>query len=360
MPGFKRIEKIREILIRRNIDALLIFDEKNIYYFTGFPWGFRLLIPLDGECVLFVHAVNYEAAKEMAENVRIDLIRVGERADEKVLREIGGYRFKSIGFDRASASEYIKIKDRLKDTIFKHLEDDIWSLRKVKDSDELALISRAAELTKRGMMKAIEVARPGLKGWEVAAEIEYEMRRLGSSGVAFDTIVCSGPESAFPHGGLGEREIRWGDFIVIDVGAKYRGYCADMTRTLVAGKPSEKQERLYEVVREAQRLAINQVRAGVKAKDVDGAARKYIGEKGYGEYFVHGLGHGLGLDIHEPPAISPTGEEELCYGNVITIEPGIYIPKFGGIRIEDTILVLEEKAEKLTYLDLDENIPTSN
>ncbi|MEM3479819.1 MAG: Xaa-Pro peptidase family protein [Candidatus Bathyarchaeia archaeon] len=355
MPGFRRIERIREVLARKNVDALLVFDEKNIRYFTGCPWGFRLLIPLDGECTLFVHAVNYEAAREMAENVKVDLIRVGEKADEKIFEEIKRHGFKSMGFDRASASDYIKIKSNLKDLNIEHLENDVWSLRKVKDDDELALISRAAELTRRGMMKAIEVVKPRLKEWEVAAEIEYEMRRLGSSGVAFDTIVCSGPESAFPHGGLGGREIKEGDLVVIDVGAKYNGYCADMTRTLVAGKASEKQMKLYEIVKEAQRLAIRRLKAGVKAREVDETARRYIGEKGYGEYFVHGLGHGLGLDVHEPPAIGPASEEILLHGNVVTIEPGIYIPKFGGIRIEDTVLVLEEKAENMTALGVDED-----
>jgi len=354
LPSFRRIERIREKLARKNVDALLVFNEKNIYYFTGFPWGFRLLIPLDGECTLFVHAVNYEAAKEMVKDLKIDLIRVGEKADEKIFVEVGRYGFKSIGFDRASASDYIKIRSVLKGLSVENMEDDVWSLRKVKDDDELALIRRAAELTGRGMMKAIEIIRPGLKEWEAAAEIEYEMRRLGSSGVAFDTIVCSGPESAFPHGGLGEREIRDGDLVVIDVGAKYRGYCADMTRTLIAGKPSEKQRRLYEVVKEAQRLAVSQVKAGVKAREVDEAARRYIREMGYGEYFVHSLGHGLGLDVHEPPTIGPISEETLFYGNVITIEPGIYIPKFGGIRIEDTVLVLGEKAERLTRLSVNE------
>jgi len=348
LSSSNRIEKMKNILVKKDVDAILVSDEKNIYYFTEFPWGFRLLIPASGESILFVHSVNYEAAKEIAKNVRIDLIRINEKADVKIVSEISKLGFKSLGFDRISATEYLRIKDSLKDLRLEALDDAIWSLRKIKDEGEVALIKRAAELTSQGMKKALEIVRPGLREWEVAAEIEYEMRRLGSSGVAFDTIVCSGPESAFPHGGLGEREIKDGDIVIVDVGAKYRGYCADMTRTLIAGRMSEKQKNLCEIVAEAQRLAIDRIRAGVRAKEVDEVARKYIVENGYGEYFVHSLGHGIGLNVHEPPALGPMSEEILQTGNVVTVEPGIYIPRFGGVRIEDTLLVLEDKAERLT------------
>lgn len=348
MPSVDRIKRIKKILAHKEVDAALISDEKNIYYFTGFLWGFKLLIPVDGESILFVHSTNYEAAREMAKSVRIDLVRIGEKADIKILNEMLKLKFKSLGFDRLGANEYLKIKDTLKNLRLESIYDAIWSLRKIKDHEEIALIRRAAELTSLGMRRAFEIVRAGLKEWEIAAEIEYEMRRSGSSGVAFDTIVCSGPESAFPHGGLGEREIKYGDLVVIDIGAKYRAYCADMTRTLIVGRASEKQRRLYETVMEAQKLAINKIRAGTKAGEVDEAARKYITKRGYGEYFVHGLGHGVGLDIHEPPIIGPTSEEILQSGNVITVEPGIYIPNFGGVRIEDTVLALEDKVERLT------------
>ncbi|MEM1990193.1 MAG: Xaa-Pro peptidase family protein [Candidatus Bathyarchaeia archaeon] len=359
LPVSSRINKIRDILAQKGIDALLVSDEKNIYYLTGFPWGFRLLIPLDGESTLFVHSVNYEAAKYAirdAAGLRIELIRVGEKWGQKIISVIGGGGFKAVGFDRISATEYARIRDSLRTLNLECLEEAIWSLRKVKDEFELTLIRRAAELTRRGMIKAFEVIRPGLMEWEVAAEIEYEMRRLGSSGVAFDTIVCSGPESAFPHGGFGERKIEEGDLVVVDIGAKYRGYCADMTRTFIVGKPSEKQKELYDIVRRAQRLAIKHVRSGVRAKDVDEVAREYIADRGYGEYFVHNLGHGVGLDVHEPPTIGPTSEEVLSCGNIITIEPGIYIPGFGGIRIEDTVLVLEDKATNLTEISEGEEL----
>jgi Xaa-Pro aminopeptidase len=342
------LEKLREILASKNVDAILVSDEKNIFYFTEFLGGFRLLVPIDGECILFVHSVNYEAAREQARNVRVEPIRIGEKADAKIFEEISRCSIKSLGFDRISAAEYLKTKESLKDIRMEFLDDAIWTLRKVKDENEITFMRKAAELTSKGMEKAIEIIRAGLKEYEAAAEIEFEMHKLGSNGIAFDTIICSGPDSAFPHGRWGEREIRSGDLIVVDIGAKYRGYCSDQTRTLIVGMPSEKQIHVYRTVVEAQEAAISRIKSGEKAGEIDAVARKHIVEKGYGEYFVHSLGHGVGLDIHEPPSLGPLSEDVLSSCNVVTVEPGIYIPGFGGVRVEDTILVREEDAVKLT------------
>ncbi|MBS7606016.1 MAG: Xaa-Pro peptidase family protein [Candidatus Bathyarchaeia archaeon] len=345
------MKKVREKLAEIGFDAFLVSDEKNIYYLSGFPWGLKLLIPVEGENILFVNSVNYEAAKSLAKNVLIELVGIGEKIEKKISDVVLRGRFKSIGLDKMDVSEYWRIKNSLEEVRFEVLGDVIWSLRKVKDESELVLIKRAAELTSRGMERALEVIKPGIKEWVVAAEAEYEMRKLGSSGVAFDTIVCSGPETAYPHGGLGEREIKDGDFVVIDIGAKYRGYCADMTRTVIVGEGARMQKHIYEIVVGAQRIALNHIRAGIKAKEIDEAARKFIVENGYGEYFIHNLGHGVGLDIHEPPMLGPLSEDLLLAGNVVTVEPGIYIPGLGGARIEDTILVEKGGAIKLTGIN---------
>jgi Xaa-Pro aminopeptidase len=188
----------------------------------------------------------------------------------------------------------------------------------------------------------------GVREDEVAAEIEYAMRKRGSSGAAFETIVASGACSAYPHGGCSDRKIRDGDLVVVDVGATYKFYRSDMTRTLVAGKPSEKQKKLYQTVKTAQETALEAVKPNVKAKDVDAAARKIFADAGYGEYFVHGLGHGVGLEVHEPPTLSPESKDVLVAGNVVTVEPGVYLVGYGGVRIEDTVLVQKNGAEKLT------------
>jgi len=347
----KRVKKLKDNVAEMGFDAILVNDEKNIYYLSGFPWGAKLLIPVEEESILFVYSVNYEAARSLARNVIVELVEVGEKIERKVLDAILKRRFKSIGFDKMDVAEYQRIKDSLGKVRFELLGDIIWSLRKVKDEIELALIRRAAELTSCGMKRALEVIKPGMRVWEVAAEAEYEMRKMGSSGVAFDTIVCSGPETAYPHGGLGEREIKDGDLVVIDIGARYHGYCADMTRTVIVGEGTWIQKHIHETVRRAQRIAINRIRAGVKAKDVDEAARKFIAENGYDKYFIHNLGHGVGLDIHEPPTLGPLSEDLLLAGNVVTVEPGIYIPGLGGARMEDMILIEEEGIKKLTGIN---------
>jgi len=347
-----RIEALKNLFASKKLDGYIVANEKNMLYFIGFSGGSKLLLPEEGENILFVHAVNYEEAKEKTKNVRVELVRMGEDSDEKVSDEIKRLKLQRIGFDVLTASTYLRLKGHLKETELGAAEETVWSLRIVKDETEIALVKRAAELTSHGMKKAFETTKPGLKEREVAAEVEYEMRRLGSDGVAFDTLVSSGPNSAFSHGGCGDREIREGDLVVIDIGARYQGYCADLTRTLIMGEPSSKQAAIYETVRKAQEIAVNQIRAGIEAKKADNFAREYTEKMGYGEYFVHNLGHGVGLDIHEPPTLGPASRDILASGNVVTVEPGIYIPKFGGVRIEDTVQVLKNAAIKLTEVPL--------
>jgi Xaa-Pro aminopeptidase len=221
-------------------------------------------------------------------------------------------------------------------------------LRMVKDAEEIRLMRRAGELTSEGMKVAAEAIKPGVKECEVAAEIEYAMRKPGGGSTAFESIVASGASSGFPHGGCGTREIHSGDLVIVDVGATFNYYCSDMTRTFVAGKPSAKQQKIYSAVKEAQEKAYQTVKAGVPAADVDAAARRFIEAAGYGECFVHRVGHGVGLEVHEPPTLSQWNKEALAAGNVVTVEPGIYLPGYGGIRIEDTVLVTARGAEKLT------------
>jgi len=332
----------------KGLDGFLIAETKNMQYFTGFSGGSMLLVPRNGENILFVSGVNYEAAKVKTREASVDLVKPEEGLIKKIIKRMEDLKTRNVGFDSLKASTYLKLKEYSSEITFKDASDIIWTLRKVKDPSEISLIKKAAELTSRGMRKAAEIIEAGLSERDVAAEIEYEMRKAGSDGVAFDTIVSSGPNSAFPHGGCGDRIIRKGDLVVIDIGAKYRDYCSDLTRTFIIGKPSTKQRRIYETVREAQSLAVEKARAGAEAREVDRAARDHISKAGYGDYFVHSLGHGVGLDIHEPPTLSPKSKEILAEGNVVTIEPGIYIPEFGGVRIEDTVLILKGRAEKLT------------
>ncbi len=198
------------------------------------------------------------------------------------------------------------------------------------------------------MRVAFETIKPGIKEKEVAAEVEYAMRKKGSDGTGFDTIIASGANSAFPHGSCSNRIIREGDLVVVDLGATYEFYRSDMTRTFTAGKPSEKQRKIYETVKLAHQKAFEAIKPNISAREVDAAARQVIEAAGYGEFFVHNLGHGVGLEVHEAPILSPDSKDMLAAGNVVTDEPGIYLPGYGGVRIEDTVLVTKDGAEKLT------------
>ncbi|MEM0216064.1 MAG: Xaa-Pro peptidase family protein [Candidatus Bathyarchaeia archaeon] len=333
----------------KDLDGLLILNEANMFYVSGFNGAAALLITRDSGDFLYVYGVNYEQAKAESKDFQIELIERGERPLSKIAQKVKSLGIKNLAFDMLGLEGYREIVKVLKDGVkLRMCNKLLWELRKVKDEEELMLMRKAAELTMEGMKAAYANVKPGVKEYEVAAEIEYAMRRHGSWGTAFDTIVASGPRSAYPHGGCTEREIRDGDLVVVDIGASYKYYRSDMTRTLVAGAPTKKQQELYELVKRAQENALLHVKPGVEAKLVDMMARKIIVEAGYGDFFVHGLGHGIGIEVHEPPTLSPQSKDILCQGNVVTIEPGIYIVGFGGVRIEDTILVNLGSYEKFT------------
>jgi Xaa-Pro aminopeptidase len=345
-----RIEALKQSAFEEDkIDGVLVFNSSNLTWLTGFCGASALLIPRAGESVVYVHGVNYAQAEAELSGFRVELVKPGEKVMDKIAKQASGFQIKRLAADALNVESWRALSKLLGSE--KTLEVDggfLRELRKVKDENEIKLMHKAADLTSEGMRVAGEVVAVGLKEYEVAAEIEYAMRKRGSSGTAFETIVASGLASAFPHGGCSDREIREGDLVVVDMGATYKFYRSDMTRTFVAGKPSAKQKKLYEVVRASQDKAVEAIKPNVEAKDVDAAARKVIADAGYGEYFVHGLGHGVGLDIHEPPTLSPDSEDVLAAGNVVTVEPGIYLVGYGGVRIEDTVLVQRKGAEKLT------------
>jgi len=346
----ERINALKQKAFEENeFDGFLVTDEINALYFTGCPGLTCVLIPKKGASKVYVYSVNYEQAKAEIKGFEVEMVKRGENLMEKIAKQVETFKIKKLAIDSMDYISYSDLSKRLRgETKLKIKRSIVWELRKVKDEKELEFMQKAGELTSEGMKVAYEVIRPGMKEYEVAGEIEYAMRKNGSWGTAFETIVASGARSAFPHGGCTEREIRDGDLVVVDVGAKYNYYRSDMTRTLVAGKASEKQKKLYEIVKEAQEKAFQAIKPEAKAKEIDAVARKVIANAGYNEYFVHGLGHGVGLEVHEPPTLNPESKDRLAIGNVVTNEPGIYIVGFGGIRIEDSVLVQKGKAEKLT------------
>ena len=339
---------MKDSFAKRKLDGYIVANETNMLYFTGAVGAAALWVPFDGENLLYVYGGSYESVKATAKDCRVELMKRSEDPFKKVAEQIKHLKLKSIGFDVLNAYHYLTLRKTLKGTRIKPLNKLVQEFRMVKDPTELASIKKAAELTDAGVKAGLNAIEVGVREYEVAAEMEYAMRKLGSEGVAFDTIVASGARSAFPHGGCTDKKIRKGEFIVLDVGARYNNYRADLTRTFMIGKPSLKQKRIYEIVKEAQQKAFEKIKAGVRTRDVDAAARKVIEKAGFGKYFVHRLGHGVGLDIHEAPSLNPESKERLRVGNVVTDEPGIYIVNYGGVRIEDTVLVHKDQAEKLT------------
>ncbi len=346
----QRITALKQIALEKGgVEGYLVFNQTNLFYFTGASGTAALLIPCDGEGTIYVYSVNYEQAKAEAKGFRVERLDAGDNLMAKIAQQAHAIGVKRLAFDGLSYDGWRSLGKEARGKMqLKHRPSFVSQLRAIKDDAEIALMRKAAELTSLGMKAAYEVLSAGMKEYEVAAEIEYVMRKHGGYGVAFDTILSSGASSAFPHGGCSDRKILVGDLVVADIGAVYKGYRSDMTRTLVAGKPSEKQRKIHSVVIEAQDEAFAVIKPGGRAKDIDGAARQVMEKAGYGKFFVHGLGHGVGLDIHEPPTLNMTSKEKLQAGMVVTDEPGIYLVGYGGVRIEDTVLVTKKGAEKLT------------
>ncbi len=327
----------------------LILNTTNITYFTGFCGATALLIPKDGESTLYVSSTNYEQAKHEVKDAKIEKTKRGENLLEKICMDTKVSKSAKLAVDSIPIESWQALAKTVGDEkCLVAAGSVVKAARAVKTQEEIELICQACKLADVGMDTAYETIQPGISELEVAAEVEYAMRKAGSAGTAFDTIIASGANSAFPHGTFDGRTIEDGDLVVVDLGAVVQGYRSDITRTITAGKVGSKQQEFYGTVKAAQDLAVKMVKAGVKAVDVDATARAIIGQAGFSDCFVHNLGHGVGLDIHEAPTLSPDSKDTLEAGNVVTVEPGIYIAGFGGIRIEDTVLVTDFGAEKLT------------
>jgi Xaa-Pro aminopeptidase len=323
-----------------------IFNPSNLIYFTNFQAATALYIPQDGEATLYVSSVNYEQAKAEAKGATVELLKRGENPMEKIAKKAPNQKFGVDNLPFESWRAFAKMVGGEENV--ESANSLIRELRSVKDPKEIKLIREACRIAGIGMQTAKEIMWVGTKERDAAAEIEYAMRRAGSDGVAFETIVASGATSAYPHGSNLERTIQDGDFIVVDIGATYKFYRSDITRTFIASKATYHQAIIYDTVKMAHDKALEAIKPQVAACEVDGVARRVIEQAGFGEFFVHNLGHGVGLEVHEAPILSPDSKDVLAVGNVVTDEPGIYVPGSGGVRIEDTVLVTEKGAEILT------------
>jgi Xaa-Pro dipeptidase len=255
--------------------------------------------------------------------------------------------------DTMPVSMFLKIKKYIKDFEFEPLSNIISQLRVIKSREEIECHKKAADVVDKVFKKIIEYGLKGKSEKEVAEQIEYLIKNSGADGIAFEPIVASGPNSANPHHSPNDRLIKDGDMVVLDYGAKCGGYCSDITRTVAVGEISEEAKKVYEVVKQAQQEGIKRVRENISAKDVDLSVRNIIERNGYGKYFIHRTGHGLGLEVHEEPYISSSSETFLREGMVFTIEPGIYLPGMFGVRIENDVAVTNGEAERLTNAEIE-------
>jgi len=251
--------------------------------------------------------------------------------------------------DRTTVDEFELLANQVRRKAITPLKGFVEEIRQVKDEEEIALLARAEEIGDEAFAHVLKLIKPGMTEREIAMELEFQMRRSGASGVSFDTIVASGKRSSMPHGVASDKKVEVGDFITMDYGCVYQGYCSDMTRTIALGNVDEKQETVYNLVRKAQEDALQAIKAGVTGKEIHAVAQAVFQDAGYGPFFGHGLGHSVGLEIHEEPRFSPREENTIPENTVISVEPGLYLPNWGGVRIEDLVVVKKDGYINLTH-----------
>lgn len=338
-----RLQKLENSLDDLQIDAVLIRDSYNRRYLSGFTGSNAYLyISKNTKKLLTDFRYTEQANKQSPDFDIIDYTKIGLL---KILNDIiDKDNAKTIGFEDETISykEFITYEKGLKNVELLPMGDTVEKIRMIKDEEELRCIQKAASIGDLAYEHILKFVKPGVTEKEVALEIETCMKKNGAENLSFDTIVASGLNSSKPHAEPSDKKIEEGDFVTLDFGCIYKGYCSDMTRTFVLGKASEKQKEIYNIVLEAQLKAIEAVKAGCVGKDIDKIARDIITDKGYGDNFGHGLGHSVGLFIHEEPRFSYSDENVFTENMVVTVEPGIYVPGFGGVRIEDLVCVTKD------------------
>ena len=334
-----RVDQIRAIMEERNMEAVLSYKPENRMYLSGFTGstGFALITK---DNLIFITDFRYleQAKKECVGYTLEENSKLKPVTD--ILQKLSLHRI-GIEEDFVTYGQYKEFVDKLADVEFIPLEGALTKLRAVKSNEELEMIEKAANIADEAFSHILTVIKPGITEEDIAIELEYFMKKKGASKNSFEPIVASGERSSLPHGRATSKIIEKGDMLTLDFGCVYNGYCSDMTRSLVVGEATEKQKELYYTVLEAQEKALVSVKPGLTGIQLDSIAREVIAEKGYGEYFGHGLGHGVGLEVHELPHVNAIGKAEMVLGNVITIEPGIYVPGYGGVRIEDLVVVTD-------------------
>ena len=342
-----RIQNLYQKLNAEEIDAIIIHKSANVFYFSGFRGDSTILLIGKNFRKLITDSRYIEQAKLQTED--FEIVKQEDGLFKKLIDEIKSCGLKKFGFEGRvlTFDEYTKLKENLSDVELKSVEVD--SLRQIKDATEILNIRRACKVADKAFEEILNFVKPDVTENEVAAELEYLMKKFGAEKNSFDTIVASGWRGSLPHGVASDKKIQSGEFVTMDFGAIYNGYCSDMTRTICVGKATENQQKMYNAVLEAQLYGLQCIKVGASGKAVDAAVRENLKTSNLENYFTHGLGHGVGIEIHEEPRLSKLSKcENLEPNMIVTDEPGIYIPNIGGLRIEDTVLVTEGEAETLT------------
>jgi len=350
---FKRASKIMDIVLSKDLDCILLVDISNVFYVSDFRGyeGIFALIPKEHDPLLFVPKLEYERAKEESK-IHVEQYTNFSAALIESLRNM---KCKKVGLCYKHTPHTIvnTIKTKLPNIELTDVSENIANVRMVKDTDELERIVEAIRIAEKGLEEALNTITDGISELNVAAKAEYSMRISGSEKTPFPTIVASGPNAALPHAVTSSKIVRKGEVVIVDLGATFKGYVSDLTRTISVGKVDGKVKDMFQAVLEAQKAAIRAIKAGIKASDVDKEARKTLEEYGYKEYFIHNTGHGIGVNVHELPIVGEKSKNILKQGMVITVEPGVYIKGYAGIRIEDDVLVTKTGCRVLSRFKKD-------
>ena len=342
-----RLQKLRSQFDHLGIDAFLVTFAPHLHYLSGFSGSSGIGLVTQHTAYLLSDGRYALQAKKQAQGWKV-FISYDSLFAELERRQLLRSSWR-VGVDGNTVpyASYQTLSKKFPKIRFHPTAEVIENIAAIKDASEIKSIKHAVAITDRVFKELLEIIRPGLRELDIAAEISHRQRTHGAEADAFETIVASGKRGALPHGRASAKKIFRGELVTLDFGCVYEGYHSDLTRTVAVGKPTAEAKKIYQTVLDAQRRAIDGAFNGMRAKDLDGIARSYINAKGYGKFFPHSLGHGLGLQVHEPPRISMQSRARLRTGNVITIEPGIYIPHRGGVRIEDDVLIRNGQCEIL-------------
>jgi Xaa-Pro aminopeptidase len=357
----RRIQRVREAMENAGVDSLLLSNPHNRNWLTGFTGedappldtaGFLLIGP-DDLCLITDGRYTIQAGRELAPEIGVQVVARTGKLEAALQEQISARKVKRLGFETAHLLHmYFQALDgSLPEVTLVPTNKLVEPFRMVKDAEELSLIRRAISISDQAFNIVSRRIMPGMTEKQVAWEIEKTMRDLGADDRAFGTTVAGGPNGAMAHAWAGDRPLREGEPIVIDMGAKLNGYSSDMTRTICLGEPTYKFREIYNIVLRSHLACEEQSRAGISGHQADAYCRDVIAEAGYGEYFTHSTGHGIGLEVHEGPSLRKAIEDPIPAGSVASVEPGIYLEGWGGVRIEDLVLFRENDVEVLTQAD---------